>query len=165
MGIRQLMSDDAAAYFALRLEGLKEAPKAFALSVEEERHDSLETVAVRLTSQNTVTLGAFKESKLVGIATFIRAPHLKTRHNGWIVGVYVAGDSRGRGIGRALLNELLARVRDIAGVERVSLSVATTQVAAQALYRSLGFEVFGLERAAIKHEYVDEEHMTLFSAP
>jgi ribosomal protein S18 acetylase RimI-like enzyme len=49
------------------------------------------------------------------------------------------------------------------GLEQVLLSVTTTQIAALALYRSLGFELFGTEPRAlnISGEFIDEHYLIL----
>lgn len=164
MQIRILTPPDASAYFALRLEGLERAPRAFGRSAEEYRHEPLERVEARLAGGDSFTLGAFIDGELVGTVGFVRETGLKTRHKGLVVAVYVAERVQGRGVGKALMTDLLAHVRATPGVEQVMLAVGTTQDAARALYRSVGFEVFGLERRALKidGEYVDEEHMVLY---
>jgi ribosomal protein S18 acetylase RimI-like enzyme len=62
------------------------------------------------------------------------------------------------------LDELLARARQLAGLEQLQLSVVTTQAAAVHLYQSRGFQTYGLEREALRDgdSYVDEYHMVLF---
>jgi RimJ/RimL family protein N-acetyltransferase len=62
-----------------------------------------------------------------------------------------------------LLDAAIARARAWPGVEQVQLAVMTANAPARALYVSAGFEVFGLERRALKvgDRYVDEEHMVL----
>ncbi len=82
----------------------------------------------------------------------------------FVWGVYVGKKVRGQGLGRALLSELMARARTYPGLEQLILGVGTTQGSARALYRSLGFEPFGLERRGLKvgTEYIDEEHMVLW---
>ena len=77
--------------------------------------------------------------------------------------MYVTESARGQGIGRALLKDLLARIRTLPRLEQVTLSVTVSQVAAKRLYTSLGFEVFGREPNAIcvDSEFVDEEYMVL----
>jgi hypothetical protein len=59
---------------------------------------------------------------------------------------------------------LLDRAIKIDGMEQIKLAVSNTQLSAGRLYRSLGFESFGLERKALKigDKYVDEEHMVLY---
>jgi len=88
----------------------------------------------------------------------------KTRHKGHIWGVYVKGDYRGKGVGKALMAELLLRVRSQTGLEQVNLGVSTDQLAAKKLYESLGFEVYGHERQSLKigEEYVDKDLMVLW---
>jgi ribosomal protein S18 acetylase RimI-like enzyme len=100
---------------------------------------------------------------LVGTAGFYREARPKTRHKGMIWGVYVAASHRGRGIGRAMLKIVIDRVRTYAGMRQVHLAVGATQTAAERMYRSLGFETFGLERDAINtgEEFVDDYWMVL----
>jgi GNAT superfamily N-acetyltransferase len=54
--------------------------------------------------------------------------------------MYVARDSRGHGIGRALLDRLEAEARTL-GVSRLVLETGVRQVEAIALYRRAGFIV------------------------
>jgi ribosomal protein S18 acetylase RimI-like enzyme len=53
--------------------------------------------------------------------------------------------------------------RAATGLEQVLLSVTRTQIAALALYRSLGFEPFGAESHAlnIDGEFIDEHYLVL----
>jgi len=98
---------------------------------------------------------------LVGTTGFARERRLKTGHKAVIWGVYVTSAWRGQGVGRALLTEVLRRARTLAGLEQIRLTVGHTQTAAQRLYASLGFEVFGYEQHALKvgEVYVHESHM------
>ena len=95
--------------------------------------------------------------------TFIREMGLKDRHKGRIYGVYVTSAKRGKGVGRALLEALLERVKRDASLEQILLAVASTQDAAKQLYRSFGFETYGTEPRALKvgSTYIDEDHMIL----
>jgi ribosomal protein S18 acetylase RimI-like enzyme len=57
----------------------------------------------------------------------------------------------------------LERSQAIEGIEQVLLSVAATQTAATGLYRSLGFQLYGLEPRALKigDRFIDEEYFIL----
>jgi ribosomal protein S18 acetylase RimI-like enzyme len=76
----------------------------------------------------------------------------------------VAAEARGRGVGRALVEAAVARARAWPGLAQIVLGVAAHNTAARRLYRSLGFEVFALERRALRlsDRDVDEEHLVLY---
>ena len=61
------------------------------------------------------------------------------------------------------MNELIHRAQDCDGLEQLNLTVVSTNVFAKRLYKSLGFEVYGTERHALKYmgHYYDEELMVL----
>ena len=67
------------------------------------------------------------------------------RHEASIQNVAVRRDSQRRGIGEALLRDLLAEA-ERQGAARVFLEVAVDNDAAQALYRRHGFEAAGVRR-------------------
>lgn len=159
--IRLFTDADAAAFYALRLRALTEEPEAFGRSAEEYSGTPLVEVAARLRARDDAfTLGAWTPA-CVGIAGFVRADGVKTRHCGMIWGVYVAPEARGQGIARALMQGILARAAALPGLEQIHLTVTTTNVAASTLYRSLGFVCYGTEPRALKlgDRYLDEDLM------
>ncbi len=163
--VRVLTQRDAKAYWNLRLEALEREPQSFIESPEEHRAMAGERGAARLrrTNNTSLVMGAFFKGELVGMAGFFRERHLKTRHKGRIWGVYVRVNCRGKGLGRRLLSALLKRVEKLPGLEQVNLSVSSSLAVARKLYRSLGFETFGVEDKALKvgDTYLSEKYMVL----
>ncbi|QTD39537.1 GNAT family N-acetyltransferase [Sporosarcina sp. Te-1] len=166
MNIRILNESDAKLYQQLRLRALQVNPEAFGSTYERELKFSLETVEERVKpTTDKFVLGAFEDSdSLVGIVTFMRETNLKTSHKGNVFGMYVAPEVRGRGVGKELMVELIKRARSCEGLEQINLMVVSDNASAKRLYESLGFEVYGIERNALrfKEQYFDEDLMVLF---
>jgi RimJ/RimL family protein N-acetyltransferase len=61
-----------------------------------------------------------------------------------------------------MMQEIIRRARQIEGIEQVLL-VASAHLPAHKLYRSLGFEAYGIEPRSLKigTEYVDDVLMIL----
>jgi len=73
-----------------------------------------------------------------------------------------------QGVGRALMNALLAWARGDARVEKVELQVRSSNAAAIALYQSLGFVEEGRKTRRLKmgpHAYLDDVYMALWVGP
>ena len=151
MKIRRLTESDAPQFQALRLAALVDKPEAFVTSHVEERDLPLAAFEARLVEgPGHAVFGAFDGDTLVGIAGLARETLLQTRHKGHIWGMYVAAAARGQGVARELLQAALAHARATPGVAKVTLSVDTANVAAIALYESLGFVVFAREADAVR---------------
>ncbi len=157
--VRRLEPGDAAAYRALRLESLADAPTAFGSDVGRESGFSDAVWAERMVANPN--FGLFDGDELVGIATFLRGEGVKGRHRGDVVGVYVKPKARGTGASRLLLEALIAEVRD--RVVQLHLAVTTNNAPARRLYERLGFQVYGTEPRAILVDgrYYDKYLMVL----
>ncbi len=166
--IRELAPEDAAAFRALRLEGLALYPSAFGMTAAEEQARPLAEAAPRLRSRTAperkFVLGGFVNGRLVATAGFFQQSYTKYRHKGTIWGVLVHPDYQQRGIAGRLFDALLAEVARLDEIVLVQLSVATDNVPAIALYLSRGFEVYGTEPAALHlgDTAVDQYHMVRF---
>ncbi|CAG2129738.1 Mycothiol acetyltransferase [Cupriavidus yeoncheonensis] len=150
MELRLLSPADAAVFQALRLEGLVEAPEAFASSLDEEKDLPIPVVAGRLAaSDDGAVFGAFDGAALAGVVGVMREARAKHRHKAFIWGMYVAPAWRDRKLGRALMELALRRAAAMPGVRQVTLCVNAGSTGAVRLYESLGFVRFGLEPDAL----------------
>lgn len=148
--IRPLGADDTVAYLQLRRQALLETPLAFGESVEEHDARPVEAERARLAADDadSYVLGAFRDGELLGMVGLTRGPRQKSWHRAAIWGVTVDRRLRGQGVGRRLIEAVLARARTRPGLEAVWLTVTDSQMAARELYARLGFTVFGrVERA------------------
>lgn len=163
--IRRLNGGDAQAWWRLRLEALENEPKSFGESPEEHRLTAVEDAATRLAegAHGSFVLGAFLADRLIGTVGLFHERRKKKLHQGALWGVYVTPQYRGRGISRRLMVETVAAAREIPELEMIVLSTNRDMAPAPALYRSLGFEQWGVLPAALKvcGSEVDEIYMYL----
>ncbi|QEI05288.1 GNAT family N-acetyltransferase [Pigmentiphaga aceris] len=150
MRVRQLATNDAAAFQALRLAGLRDHPENFGASYEAERQQSLDAVATRLTpGPDRAVFGAEIDGVLVGVIGVYREAGLKQAHKGGIWGMYVDANYRGKGIAAALLQRVLSFATERDGWRQIRLSANAANTAAIRLYASHGFVQYGVERGAL----------------
>src|ERR1051326_1526826 len=160
MHLRLLTADDAEAWWHLRLEMLRNDPFAFADATEEHLATTVDTVRERLAASDprkNFVVGVFEQGNLMGTAGFFRRSNNKESHKGHVWGVYVSPELRGKGAGKALMLEIIRRAKEIEGLEQITL-VASAKLPAQQLYKSVGFESYGVEPHSLKigTEYVDD---------
>ncbi|WP_224998806.1 GNAT family N-acetyltransferase [Cesiribacter sp. SM1] len=170
--IRQLTEQDAVAYRELRLESLQEAPYAFSSSYEEEALYSLEHFAAWLkplgSPPESYVLGAYTDAHaLVGTITFKRDTRLKARHKSMIYAMYTQASTRGHGVGKALVEEVIQRAKKMEGLEQIHLWVLHSTTSAANFYKKCGFQGQGplvKNDLKIRDRYVDAEYMVLYLA-
>ena len=150
MDIRQLTSDDATEYQALRLRALQQYPISFCSSFEEESQFTVERVESRLSiAEGQMVLGVFDELSLVGTIGIGRSKGRKTRHRCFIWGMYVNPDYHSKGIGKLLLKNSIEHVRAVSGIDQLNISVIEGNYTALNLYKSSGFIEYGCEPNAL----------------
>jgi ribosomal protein S18 acetylase RimI-like enzyme len=163
--IRLFTEQDAQLLWDLRMLALETDPWSFVESPEELRAISVDEYATRLRANNAANfiVGAFEQQTALGMTGFYQEKSIKRRHKGWIWGVFVKPDARGRGVARSLMAEAIKRAKAIPGLEMILLTVSVDQPAPRKLYQSLGFRSIGIEPKGIKigNEHYDEEHMVL----
>ena len=157
--LRRLGAADAECYRALRLEGLRSHPEAFAASWDAEASEPLCWFAERL--ERNVVFGGWQDvSTLKGVVGLHVPDAPKSRHKGELWGMFVLPEARGTGLAAALVARVIEHAAS--SVEEIRLTVVTTNAAAVRLYARAGFTQFGLERRALKvgDQYYDELLMT-----
>ncbi len=107
-----------------------------------------------------VKLLCFVDDELAGVVDVHRMIEFRTRkrHIG-LLGLLVAKEYRGQGIGKKLLVECIAQAKEqISGLTMIQLECFATNTAALALYEKAGFREVGRIPGALLHkgEYVDE---------
>lgn len=145
--IRRLLPADAALYRDVRLEALRLSPEAFGSAYETESVHPVGWFAERL-AHGAVILGAFRSDELAGIVGFFTADGPKRQHKGMLFGMYVRQQARRAGVGRLLVDAVLALAAQ--SVELVQLAVVKGNEPACRLYQRAGFVEYGLEKHALK---------------
>ncbi|MCL9655022.1 GNAT family N-acetyltransferase [Pseudomonas protegens] len=159
--IRHLTPDDAAQYRALMLEAYERHPQAFTSSVREREKLPLAWWGARLDGELDLMLGAFDRGRLAGIVGLAFELREKARHKATLFGLYVTAEQRGSGLGRQLVQHLLAEAAGYEGLRLVQLTVTAGNDAALSVYQRCGFVQFGLEPQAVcvGEDYLDKIHM------
>lgn len=150
-------------YRKLRLKGLTHAQDAFGSSYEEESAQSLDFFEKRLMDKQNITLGAFLNEKLVGILTMRQSDHVKTKHNGHLAAMYVDDLYQHQGIGKKLLLHMIEEAKK-SQIINLFLTVTSSNRVAIHLYKSVGFEIYGIEKRELflDGNYLDSILMALY---
>ena len=128
-------------------------------------HPSLEMWQERLkqVDQNSTSLVALVDGVVVGHAGLHQEKNSRRRHVA-SVGIGVADAFAGRGIGHALLSELVSLADNWLNLTRLELSVFCDNAVGVHLYGKFGFEIEGTHRAyALRNGvFVDSYSMARF---
>ncbi len=154
-------ADEWKALKDLRVRSVKEHPIAFGRTLEEEEESTEETWRSRLEKRQYIT--AEKDGVFVGMLSFVQGDNPKSAHTMHLYSVYVAPECRGLGVGRGLLERVIAEAKTRPEVIKIGLNVAASQSEARALYEKMGFDQVGLFKKEIFVDgvYIDELQMEL----
>lgn len=143
--IRRLGPDEGPLFRELRLTTLRLDDVNFAATLAEE--EAKPASAFEAAVRDGAVFVAEDDGAVLGLVGFTPQTRAKSRHKGFIYGVFVMPEGRGRGVGRALMTATLDHARGV--VEIVQLVALADNKAAVFLYESLGFERYGLEPRAL----------------
>lgn len=128
-------------------------------------HPSLEMWQERLkqADQNNTALVALVDGVVVGHAGLHQEKNSRRRHVASL-GISVADSFAGRGVGKALLSELVSLADNWLNLTRLELTVFCDNAAGIHLYSKFGFEIEGTHRAyALRNGvFVDTYSMARF---
>jgi len=169
ISIRRLTRQDAAQFREVRLYALLHDPIAFNGCYEEEsRLTKFQFVNfINEPPAPSAIFGAyFDNGELVGIAGLTVSNALKMQHKGTLWGMYTMPIARGLGVGTSLMNAVLDYARELK-LERILLSVTASNTSTSQWYAKLGFQLYGIERNAVRFGavYEDDELRALLLMP
>lgn len=138
--VERLGPDEATRFRRLRLTALQADPDAFYRTHAEEVGHPTTYWEGWLSRDDAPVVVAVLDGRDVGLAGLVPDRHAEGELA--VVAFWVAPAARGRGVGRALLDDLEVRAR-AAGAAAMTLEVADANGAAVRLYAAAGFEPTG----------------------
>lgn len=88
--------------------------------------------------KNNYLFAVYDRNRIIGTATLVEM-FLIREHKGYIENVVVDENYRSRGLGRRLVSKLIDTAKSL-GVERLEMKSEPHRIAANALYKKLGFQ-------------------------
>ena len=151
MHVARLQPSHASQYRELMLQAYELAADAFTSTAAERALEPESFWVKRIADPTglTVALGAFEGQSLVGTVALEYSAKPKTKHKGLVIGMYTSPRARGQGFGRALIQGIVEHARAREGLLMLTLTVTEGNEPAISLYRSVGFQTFGVEPMAI----------------
>lgn len=159
-----LSPDNWKKYKEIRLEALKNAPTAFSDTYEEAILNNDQKWIDRLINtenrKSDIILFAKVKEQIIGMIGVYWNSRLVTGHTANIWGVYVNYNYRNSGVGKKLVNAVIAEIKKVPQLIKMSLGVNTKNVSAIHLYKSCGFKIVGtLEKELKFGDYFVDEHV------
>ncbi|MDM1246971.1 GNAT family N-acetyltransferase [Acinetobacter sp. R933-2] len=135
--IRQLNADDVGDFRTIRLSALKNSPEMFGSSYTVEATKPLSVFAEVIT--NYVIFSAYTQQKIIGVLILDLENDSKNKPQAQLYGFFVEPAFRGQGIATQLLQAGIQYGQPY--VEKITLSVMTSNIPAIRLYQKLGFKI------------------------
>lgn len=140
--IVSLLPEDWQQYRDLRLRALKEEPQAFGSTYEDNSKHPDEYWQQRLEDTINKSTQWLVFARLNGVLVgMVGAFTEKEPDNARVIAVYVTPDTRGKGISKMLMKELLARIKTNDNIKKITVDVNPEQEAALNLYKNSGFQI------------------------
>jgi len=157
--VREANEDDAV---AIKNVVNSVASEKYYVVPERSREDWDEAIR-EIRNRKGLIIVAQVNGKIVGMAHLVRGKFTKNKHVGFL-GISVLKEFRRIGIGEAMMNYIIEWAQKQDGLEKISLTVFSTNKAAINLYRKFGFAIEGISKKQYKIEgkHVDEITMGRF---
>ena len=132
------------------LHAYEHAADAFTSTAQERSQESDDWWIARLAQPDQkIAFGAFVNGQILGTVAVEFSAKPKTKHKALVVGMYVLQESRRQGIAKSLMHSAIGACSSNQGILVVQLDVTDGNMPAEDLYKSLGFQRFGVEPMAI----------------
>lgn len=157
--LREADEDDAA---AVKNVVSSVASEKYYVVPERSREDWDEAIR-EIKKRKGLVIIALVDGETVGMAHLVPGKFEKNNHVGFL-GISILKDFRRMGVGTAMMDYLMDWARQQKRLEKISLSVFSTNEAAIKLYNKFGFEIEGRSKRQYKMEgrYIDELIMGKF---
>jgi ribosomal protein S18 acetylase RimI-like enzyme len=166
LSIRRMLPEHAERYRAYMIELAEESPWTGTLAHEVKDVDKLqERFEKDLDNECSWGVGAFDEvGNVIADCCWNSIPYDKFRHVATL-GIGILAPWRGVGLGRILMEQSIQAASDNEIVQKIELGVFSDNTIARSLYESLGFEIEGSRKRAIRQpdgEFCDDVVMGLW---
>lgn len=149
--MRKLNPQDLQAFKQIRLEALQTNPESFGSNFAREMaYEDSKFLQLMVSDDSRYILGMFDDDALVSTMG-VFSPNGSPADVVAIWGVYTMPEFRGQKISKQILLRVIEDAKSNPALNKIQLGVTDASVAAQALYKSAGFETYAVEADAIVH--------------
>ena len=149
--IKSIGPENIEDFIQIRSDSLNLFPYAFGSAPNAEiiKEETIKNLALK--NDSDFILGYYnEEEKLVGIAGCVREKGIKYNHKAFIWGMFVYPEYQKMKIGEQLLLACIEKMKKVAGVQKMTLCATHVSIPALALYKKLGFKIYGEEKNAMR---------------